>query len=149
MAGRPRRLVMLAVLLLGLMGVAMVVIGPSTNQWLLVAGVLGVIAAPTVWLVLRIGRWLAVGAALFALLPGIHGLVALGVVAQERMACEAGRVASIAMNSYPEGYCGMVDWTQEFAIGFALLAVGIAGLVVLAIVIREPEHFRKPLPRFA
>ena len=145
---RPR-LVALSAASLALLGVAAVLLAPSRNESLIVAGVLGVVASPLVWFGVRYARWVGIAAAMVALLPGIHGLGSMAVVAQQFASCSDGSVASVASivaTSYPENYCEIVNWPRQFGISFGLISVGLAGAVILFGLKREAVHFDRHTP---
>lgn len=81
--------------------------------------------------------------ALLAFLPGLYGLGAMGVIVQDFLNCQDGSMASLVFTSYPEGYCGMVNWPEQFGIGIALIGAGVAGLITMFALVSEADYFRR------
>lgn len=102
---------------------------------------------PALWFGFRLARFGAIFAGLLALPVGIYGLAGLGAVVQQRQMCdsELGPTASIVATSYPAGFCSTTNWFVQFGIGFALLGVGIAGVILLATAWVEGEHFDRSM----
>jgi hypothetical protein len=145
-AGRPR-LVQLAALLLGVLGVASLALGLSSSAWLLVVGIGLIVLAPAMWIGLKVARLPAIAAGLLALLPGAYGIWGLTVVAGDFAHCAQQPTASILATSLPADYCNIVNWVKQFGTGFGLVGVGIVGLIVIAALVWENEYFDRPLSR--
>ena len=144
---RPPALVVLATALSALLGVGAIGLGLRNSEpWFIGAGLAMVALGPALWIGFRPARWAAIVAGLLTLPIGIYGLLGLGVVVQDRMMCDnqLGATASIVATSYPSNFCATTNWFTQFGFGFALIAVGVAGLILIATAAMDGEHFDRP-----
>jgi hypothetical protein len=139
-------LVRLAAVVLAALGLVGLYFGLPGDRWLLIGGVVLLALAPTVWVGFRFARVPAAIVALLASWPLVYGLWGLTVVAGEYGDCRDGRIGAVAsFTSYPADYCNIVDWAGKFGVGFGLIGLGLAGLFVFAVVMRNAEHFKRTL----
>ena len=118
----------------------------NAEPWFATAGIAMVALAPALWFGSRLARFGAILAGLFALPVGIYGLVGLGAVVEQRQMCDSqSATAALTFTSYPANFCSTVNWFTQFGFGFALLGVGISGLVLLATAAIEGEHFDRSM----
>jgi hypothetical protein len=135
--------------LVGLAAAAATVVGLGVAlQWateppLMIGGLLLLGLAVGFWFGFAWARPVGVLVAIGSVIPLGYGLFGLAVVAEQWFECADGRlaVASLVATSYPAGFCAARDWPVAFGTGFALVGVGLAGLLVLAAVLRERRHF--------
>ncbi len=137
---RPPAAVGFSAVLIGLVG-SLLAVAVLRGSESVVAVIAVLILAAGVWRGSAWARWAGIPAGLAALLPGAYGVWGSAIVLQDWSMCSDGRLASVA-TSYPAGYCGMVDWPTQIGTGVALISVGIAGLVVIATLLRHPTYFR-------
>lgn len=135
-----------------MLGIAAVAFGLSGDARVLIAGVFYLAVAPLVWFAVPPARWAGMAVALIAFLPGIYGIAGLTVVAQQFISCQDGSIGSTAsigsaiFTSFPSNYCQIVDWTRQFGIGFALIGVGMAGIVILYALATGGNYFERRSP---
>lgn len=139
---RPPTPVALSAVLIALTGGVALVIGFVRHPEWLVLGAAAFILAAGVWRGSAWARWTGIVAGLAALLPAGYGVWGSAVVAQQWLACSDGGVAAVA-TSYPEGYCGMVNWVIQFGTGITLISVGLVGLITISALLRHSGYFRK------
>ena len=131
-----------AVLGFGAIGLAV----RNSDPWFAAAGIALVVLAPALWLGFRPARWGAVLAGVLVLPVGIYGLAGLGAVVEQRQMCDSqAATASLTFTSYPADFCSTVNWLTQFGFGFALLGVGICGLILLATAAVDREHFMRQM----
>ena len=136
----------MAAVAIGAMGIAACSLGWGGDRWILYSGILMLLIAPMVWLGLRYARVPAALVALIATWPLVWGTYGLTVIAGEYNDCRDGRIGPTAsLTSYPADYCSIVDWGERFGIGLGLVGVGLTGLFVLIVVLKNGDHFRRTL----
>jgi hypothetical protein len=141
---RPPPLVALAAAATALVGLgAAWIIGDDPR--FATAGLLIVVLAVGLWQGFGWARPAAVVVGVGALLPLGWGIYGLAVVGNDWLSCADGRLAvsSIVVTSYPAGFCATRDWPVAFGTGFALLGVGLIGLLIAAAVVGERRYFAR------
>jgi hypothetical protein len=137
--------------LVGLAAAAAVVVGIAVAwRWaaeppLMIGGLLLLGLAVGLWFGFAWARPVGVLVAIGSVIPLGYGLFGLAAVAEQWFECADGRlaVASLVATSYPAGFCATRDWPVAFGTVFALVGVGLAGLLVVAAVVRERQHFAR------
>jgi hypothetical protein len=140
-------MVVLSTALSVVVGVSVIWLGwRNAEPWFAVAGIALIALAPALWFGSRLARFGAIVAGLLSLPVGIYGLWGLGAVIEQRQMCDSqSATASILATSYPADFCTTVNWFTQFGFGFALLGVGISGLILLATAAMDSEHFDRPM----
>lgn len=76
------------------------------------------------------------------LVPGLYGPIYLGIVFEQWQMCRGLAAVALVATSYPADFCQTRDWIAAVGPGVGLLAIAVAGVLLIGLNIRQPRKSR-------